>query len=64
MFQAEEMNGYCFGYTITADQFQAVNPILILLFIPFFDYIIYPLLGKPNFYFLYTLFHARKKADN
>ena len=25
---------------------QAINPILILLFIPFFDYVVYPLLDK------------------
>ena len=46
MFQATRMDGNFFGYTIPADSFQAVNPIMILLFIPLFDFVIYPLLGE------------------
>jgi len=46
LFQATRMDGNLFGYTIPADSFQAVNPIMILLFIPLFDFVIYPLLAK------------------
>ena len=49
MFQATRMDGNFFGYTIPADSFQAVNPIMILLFIPLFDFVIYPLLGEEMF---------------
>jgi POT family proton-dependent oligopeptide transporter len=35
-----------FGHSFLPSQFQAVNPILILIFIPLFSYAIYPLLGK------------------
>jgi POT family proton-dependent oligopeptide transporter len=49
--QAAKMNRTLFGGTrfeMTPDpaQFQAVNPILILIFIPLFSYGIYPLMGK------------------
>lgn len=47
-FQAIRMNGDIGFYTILPDQFQVVNPLLILLFIPLFQYIIYPLLAKCN----------------
>ena len=47
-FQATRMNGETFGglFTILPDQMQVANPVLILLFIPTFDYVIYPLLRK------------------
>jgi POT family proton-dependent oligopeptide transporter len=49
--QAEKMNrtlfaGTRFEITPNAAQFQAVNPILILIFIPLFAYIFYPLMSK------------------
>lgn len=40
------MNGDIGFYTILPDQMQIVNPILILVFIPLFQYCIYPALGK------------------
>ena len=47
-FQATRMNGETFGglFTILPDQMQVANPVLILLFIPLFDYVIYPMLSK------------------
>jgi len=46
-FQATRMNGETFGlFTILPDQMQVANPVLILLFIPLFDYGVYPLLNK------------------
>jgi len=44
--QAMRMNGFTFGWQILPDQMQVANPILIILCIPLFDKIIYPLLGK------------------
>lgn len=49
--QAGKMNRTLFAGTrfeMTPDpaQFQAVNPILILIFIPLFSYVLYPLMGK------------------
>jgi POT family proton-dependent oligopeptide transporter len=38
--------GTRFEVTPSAAQFQSVNPILILIFIPLFSYICYPLMGK------------------
>lgn len=39
------MNGETFGFVILPDMMQVSNPILILGFIPIFDYAVYPLLG-------------------
>jgi POT family proton-dependent oligopeptide transporter len=44
--QATHMDCGFFGYEILPSQIQAVNPILILLFIPVFSYGIYPLAAK------------------
>jgi len=44
--QAMKMNGFTFGWQILPDQMQVANPILILLLIPLFDQVIYPVLGK------------------
>lgn len=44
--QATKMNGVTFGFTILPDQMQVVNPILILILIPLFDRVVYPLLAK------------------
>ncbi|KAH8295973.1 hypothetical protein KR018_012557, partial [Drosophila ironensis] len=43
-FQANRMDGVVMGYRIKPDQMQVVNPLLILAFIPLFDYVVYPLL--------------------
>ena len=43
------MNGNLFGsYTIKPDQIQVINPVLIIVFIPIFEYVIYPLCAKMN----------------
>jgi POT family proton-dependent oligopeptide transporter len=44
--QAQNMDRRIFGLTPTADQFQVANPILVMLLIPIFSYVIYPLLGR------------------
>lgn len=40
------MTGDVGGYSIKPDQMQVINPLLILLFIPLFDYFVYPVLAK------------------
>lgn len=45
-FQARRMDGDLGFYTILPDQMQVVNPLLILAFIPLFQYVIYPVLNK------------------
>jgi len=42
------MDGVVAGITIQPDQVQVLNPALILIFIPLFDNLIYPLLAKCN----------------
>ncbi|CAG2100675.1 unnamed protein product, partial [Medioppia subpectinata] len=44
--QATKMDGKLGSFRIKPDQIQIVNSIFILLFIPLFDYIIYPLFAK------------------
>ena len=44
--QAKHMDCNFFGYAILPAQIQAVNPVLILLFIPAFSYGIYPFAAK------------------
>lgn len=44
--QAKHMNCMFFGYEILPAQIQAVNPVLILLFIPLFSCFVYPLAAK------------------
>lgn len=47
--QAQQLNGrVSSSFTIKPDQFQAVNPIIIVLMVPFFDFVIYPLFAKIN----------------
>lgn len=46
-FQATRMDGELSeGFSLKPDQMQVVNPLLILLFIPLYDAVIYPLLSK------------------
>ncbi|XP_039286060.1 peptide transporter family 2 isoform X2 [Nilaparvata lugens] len=45
-FQATRMNGELGAFTIKPDQMQVINPVLIMLFIPIFEIVIYPLLAK------------------
>ncbi len=44
--QAVRMNGKLGSISIQPDQMQALNPILILVFIPIFEIAVYPLFGK------------------
>ena len=44
--QAKNMNRMVFGHEILASQVQALNPLLVLIFIPLFTYVVYPSLDK------------------
>src|SRR4029434_6928003 len=44
--QAEKMNLHWFGMDLIAAQVQTANPILILIFIPLVNYIIYPAINR------------------
>lgn len=46
VLQAENMDRTVFGWTLESSQLQAINPMFILLFIPLFDKIVYPLIGR------------------
>jgi dipeptide/tripeptide permease len=42
------MNGRLGKFVLQPDQMQALNPILILVFIPIFETIVYPIFGRCN----------------
>jgi len=46
VFQAEKMDRNLFGYEVLPSQIQAANPFLILLLIPLFTFVIYPMVGR------------------
>ena len=46
--QALRMDGRLGGLVIQPDQVQSLNPILILVFIPFFESVVYPLAARIN----------------
>lgn len=46
VLQAEKMDKHFLGFEWLASQVQAVNPILILAYIPIFTFIVYPLINK------------------
>lgn len=46
VFQAVRMNGDIGFYTIIPDQLNVLNPLLVLVLIPIFEKIVYPLLAK------------------
>ncbi|XP_072033904.1 solute carrier family 15 member 2-like isoform X2 [Amphiura filiformis] len=46
--QAQHMDGSIGSWTIKPDQMQALNPVLIILFIPFFEVCVYPCLRHFN----------------
>lgn len=46
VLQAEKMNREVFGFHIEASQLQAINPIMIMILIPAFTYVLYPLVEK------------------
>lgn len=46
-FQATQMDGYVSSkFTIKPDQIQVLNPLLALVFIPLFNFVVYPVLEK------------------
>lgn len=46
ILQGKAMNGKIGSYKLEADQLQVVNPLFILVCIPFFEYAVYPLLKR------------------
>ncbi|WCJ60448.1 POT family MFS transporter [Fontisphaera persica] len=46
VLQAEKMDRQIFGREILSSQVQAINPLLILILIPFCSYILYPLIDR------------------
>lgn len=44
--QAGDLNCKVFGYEVLPSQIQAANPILVMLFIPLFNFVVYPTIGK------------------
>ena len=44
--QAEKMDRHLFGFELSAAQIQAANPLLILIYIPLFNYVVYPALNR------------------
>lgn len=46
VLQAEKMNRHIFGREILSSQVQAINPLLILMLIPFCSYVLYPLIDR------------------
>ncbi|GFG30408.1 hypothetical protein Cfor_05861 [Coptotermes formosanus] len=47
-FQATRMTGELGSWALKPDQMQVVNPLLILIFIPVFETVVYPLLARCN----------------
>ncbi|KYM98055.1 Solute carrier family 15 member 1, partial [Cyphomyrmex costatus] len=48
-FQATRMDGQIGSFVLLPDQLQAVNPLLIIIFIPIFETCIYPIFTKIHF---------------
>jgi proton-dependent oligopeptide transporter, POT family len=46
VLQAENMDRNLFGVEVLSSQIQAANPAMVMVMIPLFSYVIYPLLGK------------------
>lgn len=46
VLQAEHMNKNVFGYELLSSQIQAFNPFLIIVLIPVFTYVVYPIAGR------------------
>ncbi len=46
VFQAEKMDRHILGHEWLPNQIQTANPILVLIFLPVFAYVIYPVVGK------------------
>jgi POT family proton-dependent oligopeptide transporter len=46
VIQAQKMDRVIFGYEVLPSQVQAANPLLIMLLVPCFSYLVYPALNK------------------
>jgi len=46
VLQAEHMDRFVLGYEILPSQMQAANPLLVMLLIPLFSYVVYPALNR------------------
>jgi POT family proton-dependent oligopeptide transporter len=46
VLQAEKMDRSLFGFNVLSSQLQAANPLLVMLLIPFFTYLVYPALNR------------------
>ncbi len=46
VLQAQDMDLYLLGYQLLPSQIQSANPFFILILIPLFTFVIYPLIGK------------------
>lgn len=46
ILQAQDMDRNIWGYDVLASQVQAVNPLLIMLFIPLFAFVVYPAINR------------------
>jgi len=46
VLQAQQMDRHLFGIEVLPSQIQAANPLLVILLIPLFSYVIYPALGR------------------
>jgi POT family proton-dependent oligopeptide transporter len=46
VLQGNKLDTRVFGFDLFAEQLQAANPILVLVFIPLFSYVIYPAVSK------------------
>jgi POT family proton-dependent oligopeptide transporter len=57
VLQAQHMDRVLFGFELLPSQIQAINPLLIIVLIPLFSFVIYPFLGR-----LMTLTPMRKVA--
>ncbi len=44
--QARDLDCIVWGWEVLPSQIQAANPILVMLFIPLFAYVVYPLMGR------------------
>ncbi len=46
VLQAGRMNRHVFGFELLSSQLQAVNPLLVMILIPLFSYVVYPFMGR------------------
>ncbi|MDQ6987326.1 MAG: hypothetical protein Q9M25_05945 [Mariprofundaceae bacterium] len=46
MLQAQHMDRHVFGFEVLPSQMQAANPLLVMLLIPLFSYVIYPTIER------------------